>query len=180
MPNPIIGRAGSRANIMRSERLDFYRLKVDLLSPNEPSAQTLAPFHFPHQCRSRHRASHPLRRASGFPFGSLFRKETWERAFPPRRGSTSGVDRVSAHYPLRNLGAFGYIIPLSIELEKSRCLFQASGYYLNLSTSVDAQGCRAALNFKSHDASTQTSAAATLGPTTRPALSNRQTLNVER
>lgn len=52
-----------------------------------------------------------------------------------------GVDRVSAHIrPLNNLGAFGYIIPLSIELQKSRWLFQASGYYLNLSTSVDPHG----------------------------------------
>ena len=46
-------------------------------------------------------------------------------------GVERGVDRVSAHiHPLKNIGAFGYIIPLSIELQKSRWLFQASGYYL--------------------------------------------------
>jgi hypothetical protein len=52
-----------------------------------------------------------------------------------------GTDRVAAHiHPFSNLGAFGYIIPLSIELQKSRWLVQASGYYLNLSASVDPRG----------------------------------------
>lgn len=51
------------------------------------------------------------------------------------------VDRVTSHIrPLKNLGAFGYIIPLSIELQKSRWLFQLSGYYLNLSTTIDPHG----------------------------------------
>jgi hypothetical protein len=33
-----------------------------------------------------------------------------------------------------------YIIPLSIDLQKSRWLIQASGYYLKLATSVDPRG----------------------------------------
>ena len=43
-------------------------------------------------------------------------------------------------HPFSNVGAFGYIIPLSVELQKCRWLLQISGYYLNHSTSVEPRG----------------------------------------
>ena len=51
---------------------------------------------------------------------------------------SKGTDRVEAHIrPFKNYRAFVYILPLSIELLKCRWLVQVSGYYLDLSTSVD-------------------------------------------
>jgi hypothetical protein len=84
----------------------------------------------------------PFEASIGFPVWIPFPEGDVGARLPSGgEGVLRGVDRVSGHIrPLKNLGAFGYIIPLSIELQKSRWLLQASGYYLNLSASVDPHG----------------------------------------
>ena len=72
----------------------------------------------------------PFEASIGFPISIPFPEGDVGARLPHgAEGVERGVDRVSAHiHPLKNIGAFGYIIPLSIELQKSRWLFQASGY----------------------------------------------------
>jgi hypothetical protein len=80
----------------------------------------------------------PFQLQIGFPVWIPFPEGDIGTRLPNR---PEGVDRIHAHiHPFSNVGAFGYIIPLSVEMQKFRWLLQVSGYYLNLSTTVEPRG----------------------------------------